>query len=91
MNEVTLDLFLFGGASHRREMSPGDQDSGPILVMGPAYTQLIKLSRSHLTLPRAGGAHALCCPELPTNCLSPKRASPLETTHPRRCVAVRPR
>lgn len=55
MNEVTLDLFLFGSASHRREMSLSDQDSGPILVMCSAYTQLIKLSHSHLTLSRARG------------------------------------
>ena len=53
MNEVTLDLFLFGGASRRREMSLGDQDSGSILGMCSAYTQLIKLSHSHLTLTRS--------------------------------------
>lgn len=62
MNEVTFPLFLFGGASHRRELSPGDQDSGPILVMGSAYTQLIKLSRSHLTLPRARGGPCIMLP-----------------------------
>ena len=55
MNEVTLDLFLFGGASRRREMSLGDQDSGSILGMCSAYTQLIKLSHSHLTLTRSRG------------------------------------
>lgn len=78
MNEVTLDLFVFGGASHRREMSLGDQDSRPILVMCSAYTQLIKPSHSHLTPTQARGARKLCGPELPTNCLSPKRASPFK-------------
>lgn len=36
MNEVTLDLVLFGHALLRREMCLVYQDSRPILVMCPA-------------------------------------------------------